>query len=144
MTRHQLQLLIYLSALALAAGVFLPLTSFPVYGEVSYYRVAKVEAWLVVILALSGPAMMLTGRKRLSILGCIGVWLVLLYPALRDLLNERNRGAIRRLGDGMTQAMADFSADLFLNITEFEWGGLLLIVALLVFSASSIVYQFRL
>jgi len=40
--------------------------------------------------------------------------------------------------------MADFTADLFLNITDFHWGGLVFLLALLAFTLSSVLYQWKL
>ena len=143
MNRNTLQLAIYLSALGLSAGMFLPLTSFPVYGEVSYYRIAPVEACLVVALALAAPALILAGRGRASIMCPFGIWLVLLFPAIEKMLSAQNSNALQKLGDGVTSAMTDFSADLFMNIAEFHWGGLVFLVSLLVFTVAGIVYPFR-
>lgn len=143
MSRNTLQLVIYLSALGLSAGVFLPLTSFPVYGEVSYWRIARVESWLVITLALTAPALILAGRARLGIACPVGVWCVLLFPAIEDAVRARTNNSFQQLGDGVTSAMADFSADLFLNITEFHWGGLVFLLALLVFTVASVAYQVR-
>jgi hypothetical protein len=144
MTKPKLQLAIYLSALLLAISVFLPLTSFPVYGEVSYYRIARVESYLVVALALVAPALILVGRERFSVFCLAGVWLVLLFPTLQDMLSAHNNNALQQLGDGVTSAMADFSADLFLNIAEFHWGGFAFLTALLVFTVASTLYQVKL
>ena len=143
MNRNMLQVAIYLSALGLSAGMFLPLTSFPVYGEVSYYRIAPVEAVLVVVLALAAPALILAGLGRVSIVSPVGVWLVLLFPAIEDVLRERNSNALQQLGDGVTSAMTDFSTDLFMNIAEFHWGGLVFLVSLLVFTLTGLLYLFR-
>jgi hypothetical protein len=144
MTRYRLQIIIYLSALLLALGVFLPLTTMPLIGEVSYFRGANVEACLVVIFALCAPALMLSGKQRLCLLPVIGVWGVLLFPAFRDFLRSRNASSLQQLGNGVSSAMADFTADLFLNITDFHWGGLVFLLALLAFTLSSVLYQWKL
>jgi hypothetical protein len=69
---------------------------------------------------------------------------VLFSPALQEMLSARNNNALQQFGDGVTSAMADFSTDLFLNITEFNWGGYAFLTALLVFTAASALYQLRL
>jgi len=69
---------------------------------------------------------------------------VLLFPALRDFLRSRNASSLQQLGNGVSSAMADFTADLFLNITDFHWGGLVFLLALLAFTLSSVLYQWRL
>jgi len=143
MNRNTLQVAIYLSALGLSVGMFLPLTSFPVYGEVSYNRIAPIEAVLVVVLALAAPALILAGLGRASIISPVGVWLVLLFPAIEAVLRDRNSNALQQLGDGVTSAMIDFSTDLFMNIAEFHWGGLVFLVSLLVFTLAALLYLVR-
>ena len=143
MTKHKLQFLIYLSALLLSVSVFLPLTSFPVYGEVSYYRIARLESWLVIGFALSSPGLILAGKEKWSILSLLGVWSVLLFPAAREALQSSNASALERIGNNVTAAMSDFSTDLFLKIAEFHWGGFVFLAALLLFSSGSILYCFK-
>jgi CBS-domain-containing membrane protein len=142
-SKNQLQLTIYVSALLLAMGVFLPLTSLPVAGDVSYYRIARVESWLVVVFALLAPALILGGKTRWAVLAPVGVWAVLLFPAIRSTFESANDTALSRLGNQVTSAMVDFSADLFLNIADFEWGGLVFILALFFFTLSGIIYRFK-
>lgn len=142
-SKNQLQLTIYVSALLLATGVFLPLTSLPVVGEVSYYRIARIESWLVVAFALSAPALILGGKAKWAVLAPIGVWGVLLFPAIRSYFESTNQTALGKLGDQVTSAMVDFSADLFLNIAEFEWGGFIFILALFFFTLAGVIYRFR-
>ncbi|MDG2175579.1 MAG: hypothetical protein P8M72_05555 [Gammaproteobacteria bacterium] len=140
MTRHKLQLLIYLSALLLSVSVFLPLTSFPVYGEVSYYRIAQLESWLVIGFALSSPGLILAGKEKWSIISLLGVWSVLLFPAAREALQSSNASTLERIGLEVTAAMSDFSTNLFLNMADFHWGGFVFLAALLLYTSGSILY----
>ena len=39
--------------------------------------------------------------------------------------------------------MIDFSTDLFMNIAEFHWGGLVFLVSLLVFTLAALLYLVR-
>lgn len=141
--KNTLQLSIYLSALLLCAGLFLPLTGFPVVGEVSYYRIAHTESWCIIALALAAPALILAGREKWSIVCAAGVWIVLLYPAIRSALRPGNDTVLNRLGTEVTSAMVDFAGDLFMNIAEFHWGGFVLLLALLAFTLSSVAFRFK-
>jgi len=143
MTKHQLQMAIYLFALLLSVSVTLPLTSFPVYGEVSYYRIAQLEAWLVIAFSLSAPALILGGKGKWSMLSPLGVWLVLFFPALRSYFESSSSTVLGRLGDDISTAMVDFTADFFLNITEFHWGGLVFLFALMLFTVSNLLYRLK-
>ena len=144
MSKTNLQLAIYFSALTLTIGVFLPLTSFPVYGEVNYYRVARIESWLVIILALSSPGLILAGKEKWQFLSPIGIWLVLLFPAIRSYFETSNQTVLGQLGSELSSAMVEFSSDFFLNIAEFHWGGMVFLVALIVFTIAGAVYPFKL
>lgn len=137
MNKTNLESAIYLSAVALALGVFLPLTRLPIYGDVSYYRVAQFEALLVVLFAIAAPLLVYLKKKALLLLPPIAVWLTLLFPALKSLLTpEGKSGFFGQLGDSASAVMQDFAADLFLNIADFKWGGLIFIVGLLGLTAS--------
>ena len=142
MTRHKLQLLIYLSALLLSVSVFLPLTSFPIYGEVSYYRVAQLESWLVIFFALSSPGLILAGKGQWNLFSLLSIWSVLLFPAIREALQSTNSATLGRFGNEVSAAMSDFSTNLFLNMADFHWGGYVFLVALVLFTSSSIFYFF--
>jgi hypothetical protein len=143
MTRYKLQLLIYLSALLLSVSVFLPLTSVPIEGQVSYYRVAQLESWLVIGFALSSPGLILAGKEKWNILSLLGVWSVLLFPAAKDALQSSNASTPERIGNDVSAAMSDFSTNLFLNMADFHWGGFVFFAALILFTSGSIRYFFK-
>ncbi len=137
MNKTNLESAIYLSAVALAIGVFLPLTRLPIYGDVSYYRVAQIEALLVVLFAVTAPVLLYLKKKPLLLLPPIAVWLTLLFPAIKSWLTPKGKsGFFGQLGDSASAAMQDFASDLFLNIADFKWGGVLFVLGLLGFSAS--------
>ena len=141
--KNQLQLIFYCSALLLSVSMFLPLTSFPVVGDVSYYRIAQTEAWIVIAFALASPALILGGKEKWAVLSVVGVWGVLLYPALESMLESTNDSVLGKLGNQVTSAMSDFAADLFLNITDFHWGGFVFLLALASFTLCGILYRIR-
>ena len=126
---------LYVSSVMLAFGVFLPLTNIPIYGEVSYHRIAKFEAYLVVMFALAAPLMSLLKQDRRLFIAPLGVWAVLLFPAIKSVLTPKgSRNMFSGITDSASRVMGEFAARLFLNITEFKWGGLVFIAGLLLFS----------
>tara|TARA_E500000331_G_scaffold354538_1_gene407745 strand:+ start:482 stop:703 length:222 start_codon:yes stop_codon:yes gene_type:complete len=66
MSNKHIEIGIYISATLLAVGVFLPLTSLPVIGDVSYNRVAEVESYIVVAAALSATVLIFTGMPKFT------------------------------------------------------------------------------
>jgi hypothetical protein len=143
MSKHKLQLAIYLSGILLSGSVFLPLATFPVYGDASYYRIAEIEAWLVIVFSMTAPGLMLYGKEKLAILSPLAVWGILLYPTLRNTLESTNNSLLNQLGNGVSTTMSDFAANLFFNISDYHWGGFVFLFALLAFSACNIFYRLK-
>lgn len=137
-TNKNLELSVYISAALLAIGVFLPITELPIYGEVSYNDIAPFESYLVILLALSAASLLFKNKIALLRFAPIGVWLVLLFPAIKGLFESDDSGFFGEIGNDIASVMQDFAGDLFLNIAEFSWGGFVFLIGLLVFTASSV------
>ncbi len=134
---------LYISALLLAVGVFLPLTILPIYGEATYHRVAEMESYIVIALAISAPLFLVAGQPKLIKFSVIGIWITLLFPALKSLFESSDGGFFGELGDKASSAMNDFAADLFLNITDFHWGGIVFLLGLVFFTASGLLKSLK-
>jgi hypothetical protein len=133
--KFDLNIALYVSSAMLALGVFLPLTNIPIYGEVSYHRIAKFEAYLVVMFALAAPLMALLKQNSKLFIAPLGVWAVLLFPAIKSALTPKgSRNMFSGITDSASGVMGEFAGRLFLNVTEFKWGGLVFIAGLLVFT----------
>lgn len=137
--KFDLSMAVYVSAVMLALGVFLPLTNIPIYGDVSYHRIAKIEAYLVMVFALAAPVMLFLKQTKRLFFAPVGVWVVLLFPAIKSALTPQgSKGMFSGITDGASSVMGEFAARLFLNIANFEWGGLIFITGLLVFTVACV------
>jgi hypothetical protein len=139
MTQKNLELAVYISAVMLAIGVFLPITELPAYGEVSYNRISSIESYLVVLFALSGPAFIFLDKIKLLKFSPLGAWLVLLFPAIKSLFKSGDSSFIGEAVSEASSVMQDFAGNLFLNIFDFSWGGFVFLIGLIVFSISSVI-----
>lgn len=138
-SQFNLNTAVYVSALMLALGVFLPLTNIPIYGDVSYHRIARIEAYLVVLFALAGAVMLFLQQRRRLFFAPLGVWIVLLFPAIKSALTPKgSKSMFSGITDSASGVMGEFAARLFLNIANFEWGGLIFIAGLLVFTVACV------
>jgi len=138
---HQITLA---GAVLFIIGLFLPLTSFPVIGDVTYYRVDNTSAIITLILAAAAPILIFLNKKKFTALPAIGVWIVLLWPAIKNIGSGSDDGGL--LGDLVgkaTDPLASFAKDLFLNINEFSWGGFVLLLGLLVLTVGSILTSLK-
>ena len=139
MTQKKLELAVYISAVMLAIGVFLPITELPAYGEVSYNRISSIESYLVVLFALSGPAFIFLGKVKLLKFSPLGAWLVLLFHAIKSLFKSDDSSFVGEVVSEASSVMQDFAGNLFLNILDFSWGGFVFLIGLIVFSISSVI-----
>lgn len=133
---NKIDLAVYVTALALAVSVFLPLTHIPIVGDVSYHRVAEVEAYIVVFFCVSSIGLLVAGMPKLTVLAPIGVWITLFFPAIRNAMDTDDGGLFADVTDRATGIMQEFAADLFLNVAEFGWGGYVYLIALITFTAA--------
>ncbi len=139
MRRSDVDMTIYISAIAVAVGVFLPLTRLPFYGIVSYNRIAEVESLLVMVFAISAPSLLLLKKKQYLLYPPLAIWLTLLYPTILGRLTAKKGGNFfDRIGMHASSTLDDFKTDLLLNVSDFRWGGLILLLGLLAFTAGCV------
>lgn len=138
MNKKNIELAIYISAVLVALGVFLPLTKLPVYGDVNYNKIAALESYLVILCALSAPALLIMGQAKKVLLSAAGVWVVLLFPAIKSLFAEKDDSFLGKMTDQATSVMTDFASELFLNVDTFSWGGFVFLIALLLLTLAAV------
>jgi hypothetical protein len=139
-----LDMAVYVSAVLLALGVFLPMTKLPIYGDVSYYRIAPIATYLVVVFALAGPVMLFLKQTKRLFFAPAGVWLVLLFPAIKSVLTPKGKsGMMDSLTSSAGNAFGEYAARLFLNINDFQWGGLIFLLGLLTFTVVCVLKSLR-
>ena len=142
MNNRQLDVSVYLTGLLVAFSILLPIASLPLLGEVSYYQVAEREARIVIALCLVTPILLFLDRSKLVFLPVTGIWLTLLFPAIEQLL-KRDDGFFAQATGQANRIMQEFAADLFMNVTEFSWGGYVFLAALAGFTITSLMRTFR-
>ena len=143
MNSRAIDLAIYLSAVTLAVGVFLPLAALPVIGDVSYHDIADIESYLVAGLAALAPLFLLIGKPGLTTLPMLGIWTTLLYPAIETQLRQDNSNLLSQALDRSQRIMNEFAVDLFTNISDFSWGGFVLLAGLIGLTLSTLIRLFR-
>jgi hypothetical protein len=138
MKKLHLDIAIYISASLLAVGVFLPITSLSVIGDVTYNRIAEFESYIVVACAIATCVLLGIDKVKLIIIPVIGIWVTLLFPAIQNALKSDEGGFLSKTVNKASGAMQDFAADLFLNVTDFSWGGFVFLLALIVLTISAV------
>jgi len=135
----------YLGALLFIVGVFLPLASIPVVGDISYYRVDSMSAIIAVIIVISALVLIHLKKEALTFVSAIAVWLVLLWPAIKNMGggSDDSGGMLGDLVGKATDPLTNFASDLFMNINEFSWGGFIFLIGLVVFTVGCIITTMR-
>lgn len=129
---------IYAAAAILAVSVFLPLTKLAIVGDVSYHEIASTESYIVILLALSAPVFIFIKQAKFVLASVIGVWITLFLPWVKQFFSSSDDTLMGKISGKSAEIMNDFAAELFLNIGRYEWGGYLLLIALLVFTVAGI------
>ena len=143
MKARQLDFAVYVTAVILAVSLFLPMTSLPVIGEVSYNRVADIESYLVIAFCVAAVGLLLAGKSRFVAGSAIGVWVTLLFPAIRNALRTEDDGLLARAAKQASGKLQEFAGDLFMNVLDFSWGGYVFLVALLGFTIACVLRTFK-
>jgi hypothetical protein len=142
MNNKQLDVWVYLTGILVAFSLLLPITSLPILGEVSYHLIAEREANIVIAFCLVTPIFLLLGKSKLVILPLAGVWITLLFPTIEQLLKSEE-GFFSQATEQANRIMQEFAADLFMNVTEFSWGGYVFLAALAGFTITCTMKAFR-
>ncbi|MGK0298433.1 MAG: hypothetical protein ACI9XC_002055 [Gammaproteobacteria bacterium] len=122
-----------------AAGVFLPLASIPIYGDITYNRIASLESYIVIFLAIIVVMLIFMSKSKMSIFPVAGIWLTLLFPAIKSVLKQQeDKGIFSKFASKVTDPLKDFAVNFITNITEFSWGGYVFMVGLFILTLSSI------
>ena len=141
--KKPLSAVVYVSAVMVALGVFLPFITLPIYGDVTYQRLSSIDAYLVMGFALSAPVVVWLGWIRLSLLSLVGVWGTLLFPLLKRIGNSSGSSDTGAVGEWIKQASApvrDALLELAIdNIDVLSWGGYVFVGGLVLLTVSSLV-----
>ncbi len=130
--------MLYASAMLLVVGVFLPLTTFAIIGDVSYNRVAEMESYVVILFAISAPALLFIKQQKLIFASIMGVWITLLLPAIQSLVKPEDSSMLGKLSSKASGVMQEYATNWFLNIFEFSWGGFVFLAGLILFTITGI------
>ena len=125
---------IYLTAIGIVVGVFLPLATVPLYGDVSYFRAVPVESCILIACALSGPFFLIKRKPKLLIGSAVSIWLTVYFPELKSKFS--NRTGLERALDTVSTELSDLASDAFWQVADLQWGGYLLLGSLIAFSVS--------
>lgn len=140
--KNLLSNLLYIGTLLLSVGVFLPLTRFAILGDVSYFDITQFEAYLVIAFAVSAPVLLMLKLSPLLWLPAVGVWVTLFLPWVKEFLNSSDDTLVGQLSNKAVSLKNDFAAELFLNVTDYVWGGYIFLVGLFLFTVTALLLSF--
>lgn len=146
MPNDRIQQITCIGALLYIVGVFLPIVSIPVVGDISYYKIDNMSGILTVIIAAAAPVVIFMKKEKFAAASAIGVWLVLLWPMLKEMGGSNDSDGGGMLGDLMgnaTDPLADLAGRLFSNIDIFSLGGLFFVIGLLTLTVGGIITSLK-
>ncbi len=131
------QVLAVIGSLILLAGVFTPIVSIPIMGEMTYYQNGRTEAVIVLVFAALSLILGATKIYKGLWLTGIGSLAVLLYTLIRF------QTKISEMKSDMDTTVADTPlhglVDMAMQTIQFQWGwGILLVGTGLIIAAAAL------
>lgn len=126
-------------AVLYSIGVFLPIASVRVIGDISYFRVDDVSAILTIVCAALALVMIGMKKEKLTAVPVVALWVVMLWPMLKDMFSGGGDGG--KLGDMMgkaTDPLADLAGELLSKIDILSLGGIVFVVGLLLVTVGGV------
>ncbi len=131
-------LMVFVGAIAVMFGSMVPLIDLGVAGTVSYQDVGGTKFYLLLLAAASGIATLFVAKRNLTIFSAIGVWVIILWPMVQGMFESNDSGAFGKLAKTATDPIKNVASDLLFRVSDFSWGGYLLLIGLLVFTVGAV------
>jgi hypothetical protein len=115
----------------------------PAYAEISYYRIASFESYLLVFFSITTIGLTFFKKFRWCFLPAIGIWIAVFFPEINKLYQRQiGKGFIGELVSKATDPFKKIAVDWLLNVTDFSWSGYVFLLGLLVLSLVSVLLIF--
>lgn len=143
MTGNRGYLLTYIGVILLAVGAMAPLAKLPIVGSFSYYDLARPEVYFLLAFAALGPALIFINRQVLAPVSALGVWVVLLWPTLKNLGGGDSGGGggsklLDRVIDVARAPAEKYADQIFSHLDELSWGGYVFLGGVLVLTLGTL------
>lgn len=126
-------------AIMLAIGAFAPMVEIARLGTVSYADASGNEVYLLIASALAAAGLIVAGKKQFSIFAVILTWLILLWPMLKNIgSGSDDGGLLGKVTKTITDPLKDLTGRLFSNVFNFEWGGYLFLLGLILLTVGGV------
>jgi len=114
-----------------AIGAYMPMINVGGLGAVSYAEASSPGVYFLVLLALAASVVIFLDKRKFSLYAAVGAWLVLLWPVIKNMGPEEDKGMIGRLADRAIEPLQRVAGDLFGNILDFEIGGFAFLIGMI-------------
>lgn len=119
-------------------GSFAPAADVTLYGTVSYWEAAGLEA-VIMILGAIGAIVCLALGKRMFARVSVGImWVALLSPYLQGLLDPEPDGFFEEAAAAVVDTTASLATDIALNFVDITWGTAVLALGCLLITLGAV------
>ncbi|MEX0298882.1 MAG: hypothetical protein AB3N28_07415 [Kordiimonas sp.] len=126
-------------SIMLAVGAFAPMINLAGLGTVSYADASGNEVYLLVIAGLAAAGLIVAGKKQFSIFAVLLAWIVLLWPMLKNIGSGGDDGGLLgKVTKTITDPLKDLTGRLFSNVFDFEWGGFVFLLGLILLTVGGV------
>jgi len=108
--------------LALILGSFAPAADVALYGSVSYWDAAGLEAVVMIASAIAAVVMLRRGKVNFARIAALLMWGSLLWPYLQGLMESEPEGFFEQSTATVVDTTTGFATDIALNFVDITWG----------------------
>ncbi len=126
-------------SILLAVGAFAPMIDLARLGTVSYADASGNEVYLLIVAGLAASGLIVAGKKQFSIFAVLLAWIVLLWPMLKNIgSGSDDGGLLGKVTKKITDPLMDLTSRLFSNVLNFEWGGFVFLLGLILLTVGGV------
>ena len=103
-----------------------PAADVALYGTVSYWDAAGLEAVVMIASVIGAVVLLHLGKRSFARLAALLMWGSLLWPYLQGLMESEPEGFFEQATATVVDTTTGFATDIALNFVDITWGTILL------------------
>lgn len=119
---HRFDVLAIVGAGMVVFGSFAPAVNVDIYGTVSYWDAAGMEAVIMILGAISAIMCLAVQKKLFARVSAAIMWIALLWPYLQGLMEPEPDGFFEEATAAVVDTTTSLATDIALNFVDITWG----------------------
>ena len=123
---HKFDILAIAGAAMVVLGSFAPAAKVAIYGTVSYWDAAGMEAVIMILGAIGAIVCLAVQKNLFARVSAAIMWIALLWPYLQGLMEPEPSGFLEEATAAVVDTTTSLATDIALNFVDITWGTIVL------------------